>query len=356
MPRPAADARAAMSSSSSRKRRIEEVMASVKPETDLQEVRYDHRLAWFAATAAASPRPFALRIVDFIHHSPSLRLQDDAVARIIAKEAARRRERAGGTAGVAAYLGAEPSSATNPAPVNKTFLRNVIGSVTGHNRRNQEEQCWRQKRLDTRFTGGDGDGEGGGGGGGGGDRSRSRSAEDESRRDDRRLGDTGRERARDRDRTDSGRSRDGGGHGNHSSSERAGSERSSGGQGGSSASADSHANSREEWARLKMASAAAGERLVPHNAAAWGIDTAAMVSTKAKGGEADGGGGSKSHKAKKAKKAKKEEKKRKKEKKKKEKKRKKEKKKKSKKSKKRVPSSSSPSSSSSSGSDSDSDG
>ena len=117
-------------SAASRKRRIEEVMASVKPEAELVE--------------------------------------DDAIALLLAKEAARRRERASGAAGVSAYLGAEPSAATNPAPVNKTFLRNVIGAVAGHNRRNQEEQCWRQKRLDETFVGGGGGGQGAGAGAGAG--------------------------------------------------------------------------------------------------------------------------------------------------------------------------------------------
>ena len=59
---------------------------------------------------------------------------DEAIANLIKEEAARRRAKAQAK-GVLAYLTPAPQAGTTE--VNKTFLRNMIGSVTNHNRRNQ---------------------------------------------------------------------------------------------------------------------------------------------------------------------------------------------------------------------------
>jgi hypothetical protein len=76
-------------------------------------------------------------------------MSDDEVARIIAEEAARRRDRAQ-VVGVSAYLEREPlpPSATRPGDVNKRFLGHTVNAVLGYNRRNQEEQCWQQRSLE----------------------------------------------------------------------------------------------------------------------------------------------------------------------------------------------------------------
>ena len=76
-------------------------------------------------------------------------MSDDEVARIIAEEAARRRDRAQ-VVGVSAYLEREPlpHSATRPGDVNKRFLGHTVNAVLGYNRRNQEEQCWQQRSLE----------------------------------------------------------------------------------------------------------------------------------------------------------------------------------------------------------------
>jgi len=74
---------------------------------------------------------------------------DDEVARIISEEAARRRARAR-IAGVGAYLEREPAPpSTRPGDVNKQFLGRTVGAVLGHNRRNQESQCWQQRGLES---------------------------------------------------------------------------------------------------------------------------------------------------------------------------------------------------------------
>jgi hypothetical protein len=70
---------------------------------------------------------------------------DAAIASVIAEEAERRRERAK-SAGVLAYL--EPDQTAASTEVNKRFLGSMITSVLGHNRRNQEGQCWRAKGLE----------------------------------------------------------------------------------------------------------------------------------------------------------------------------------------------------------------
>jgi hypothetical protein len=71
--------------------------------------------------------------------------EDNVIAEIIAEEARRRRERAR-SAGVLAYLEPEPTSSS--IDINKRFLGNIVQSVCNHNRRNQEDQSWRQHKLD----------------------------------------------------------------------------------------------------------------------------------------------------------------------------------------------------------------
>ena len=72
---------------------------------------------------------------------------DEEVARLILEEARRRRERAA-TAGVLAYRENSPLASSGPGDVNKRYLGSLVTAVVGHNRRNQEDQCWRAKALD----------------------------------------------------------------------------------------------------------------------------------------------------------------------------------------------------------------
>ena len=74
--------------------------------------------------------------------------EDAEVARIIAEEA-QRRARLAKKAGVLGYLQSLPQeSAGGPAEINKRYLSAEIRSVVGHNRRNQEESCWRERKLE----------------------------------------------------------------------------------------------------------------------------------------------------------------------------------------------------------------
>ena len=76
-------------------------------------------------------------------------MSDDEIARIIAEEAARRRIQAQ-TVGVGAYLEREPlPPSTRPGDVNMHFLGRTVDAVLGHNRRNQESQCWQQRNLES---------------------------------------------------------------------------------------------------------------------------------------------------------------------------------------------------------------
>ena len=74
-------------------------------------------------------------------------MDDTAVAAIIAAEAARRRQFASSAA--LAWRDA-PTEPDPPAELNKRYLGAVVSAVVGHNRRNQEEQSWRQRGLDSR--------------------------------------------------------------------------------------------------------------------------------------------------------------------------------------------------------------
>ena len=66
-------------------------------------------------------------------------MDDEEIAAIIAQEALRRKERARHS-GVLSYMDPLPTAAS--VNVNKRFLTGMIASVAGHNRRNQEEQCY----------------------------------------------------------------------------------------------------------------------------------------------------------------------------------------------------------------------
>jgi hypothetical protein len=76
--------------------------------------------------------------------------EDAEIARIISEERSRRRQQAKAS-GTLAYMDLDPSCATSA--VNKRFLGSVVKSVVGHNRRNQEEQCWRAKSLEPLIVG-----------------------------------------------------------------------------------------------------------------------------------------------------------------------------------------------------------
>eukprot|EP00615_Pteridomonas_danica_P009149 CAMPEP_0114367160 /NCGR_PEP_ID=MMETSP0101-20121206/29859_1 /TAXON_ID=38822 ORGANISM="Pteridomonas danica, Strain PT" /NCGR_SAMPLE_ID=MMETSP0101 /ASSEMBLY_ACC=CAM_ASM_000211 /LENGTH=184 /DNA_ID=CAMNT_0001516665 /DNA_START=31 /DNA_END=585 /DNA_ORIENTATION=+ len=77
-------------------------------------------------------------------------MNDDEIAAIIANEAKRRKDRAR-TAGVLAYLEPAPAAPVG-VDINKRFLGSIITSVCGHNRRNQEDQSWRQYGLDKKLA------------------------------------------------------------------------------------------------------------------------------------------------------------------------------------------------------------
>ncbi len=76
-------------------------------------------------------------------------MDDNEIARIIAEEASKRRERAR-LSGVMSYMDPLPTSTS--IDVNKRYLGAVVHSVLGHNRREQQEGCWRQRSLDEKAS------------------------------------------------------------------------------------------------------------------------------------------------------------------------------------------------------------
>lgn len=93
-----------------------------------------------AATAEAVQRGQDAARVDLgqVDYSP------DQIAAIVAQEAAKRRERAAAK-GVLSYL--EPVPKSQGTEVNRQFMRNTIRAVSSHNRRQEEEGCWRKHGL-----------------------------------------------------------------------------------------------------------------------------------------------------------------------------------------------------------------